>query len=379
MRTLSVVGARPQFVKLATVSRAMGDWSREHGAAIDDVILHTGQHYDPEMSDVFFDELQIPTPAINLDVGSGSHGAQTAMMLDGIEKELIAVDPDVVIVYGDTNSTLAAAIAAAKRTVPVAHVEAGLRSFNRAMPEEINRIVTDHISALLFAPTQTAIDNLRAENLSAATYFVGDVMLDALLFNKELALSRSDIVRQYGLNGRRYGVVTIHRAGNTDTERLGELLDALNKVARDIPLVFPMHPRTAAKAGQYCANWSPHENLRIVEPLGYLDFLQLFDSAAVVLTDSGGLQKEAFFVATPCVTLRDETEWPETLEDSANIVVGADERKIFDAVEASLARDDAWKRSALNNAFAAFGGGKAARLIVEELVNWNMRSRKDHG
>jgi UDP-N-acetylglucosamine 2-epimerase len=377
MRTLSVVGARPQFIKLAAVSRAMDDWASREGTPIDDVILHTGQHYDREMSEIFFEELQIPEPAINLNIGSGSHASQTARMMEGIESHIEATRPDVVVIYGDTNSTLAAALAAAKLEVPVAHIEAGLRSFNRSMPEEINRIVSDHVSDMLFAPTRTAIENLEAENLGKASYLVGDVMLDALLFNRELASERSDVLARFGLEGLAFGVVTIHRAGNTDSKRLESLLTAINTVADELPIVFPVHPRTVARIKEDCPSWEPHANLRLVSPLGYVDFVRLFDAASVVLTDSGGLQKEAYFVATPCVTLRDETEWPETLRLGANQVVGADHGKILDAVREGLSRDESWCTLVREAALEDFGNGEAGLRIVEAMANWMTRKEKD--
>ncbi len=370
MRSLSIVGARPQFVKLAAVSRAMAAWTESGKERIEDTILHTGQHYDESMSEIFFEQLAIPKPGVNLNIGSASHGEQTAQMLTGIEQEILRSKPDVVIVYGDTNSTLAGALAAAKLGVPIAHVEAGLRSFDRSMPEEINRIVTDHVSDILFAPTETAVSILADENLADKTRNVGDVMLDALLYYQQRMPSRASVMDAVGIGDERFGVVTIHRAGNTDSERFGILLDALNRVAEDLTLVFPMHPRTLAKLKSEMPDWTAHDRLRIVEPLGYLQFLRLFDSADVVLTDSGGLQKEAFFVATPCVTLRDETEWPETQENGANVLVGADSDRIQAAVRTALDYDAGWQESTREHAKSAFGHGTAADRIVSETMAW---------
>lgn len=370
MRFLSIVGARPQFVKLAAVSRAMAAWSENGAEAIDDIVLHTGQHYDKAMSEIFFEQLEIPRPAVNLNIGSASHAEQTAQMLSGIEKELLRSRPDIVIVYGDTNSTLAGALAASKLGVPIAHVEAGLRSFNRAMPEEINRVVTDHVSDILFAPTETAVGILADENLAERTRNVGDVMLDALLFYRDKMPPRAAVLGAVGIGDERFGVVTLHRAGNTDSKRLVALLDALNRVAEELTLVFPLHPRTLAKLESESTDWAPHANLKVVEPLGYLQFLRLFESASVVLTDSGGLQKEAFFVATPCITLRDETEWPETMKDGANVLVGADTDLIIDAVATALEHDAGWEETTREYAKSAFGHGKAADRIVGETIAW---------
>lgn len=378
MKSLSVVGARPQFVKLATVSRAMRNWSQQHGSEIEDIIIHTGQHYDPEMSTVFFNELQIPEPKINLSIGSGTHGAQTAAMLSGIESRIVSDRPDVVIVYGDTNSTVAGALAAAKLLVPVVHVEAGLRSFNRAMPEETNRIVTDHVSDLLFAPTKTAVENLANEGLTHRTHCVGDVMLDAILFNKSLGSESSTAMSKNPASLDKYGIVTLHRAGNTDSDRLGQLLNSINDAANLIPLIFPVHPRTVAAIRQKYDSWKPHRNLKMIDPIGYLDFMRLVTDAKIVLTDSGGLQKEAYFLGIPCITMRDETEWPETLADGANVVAGSESATILAALEVGLSRSDDWKRTACNNAIAEFGNGEAANRIVATTMNWLIQNEGKH-
>jgi UDP-N-acetylglucosamine 2-epimerase (non-hydrolysing) len=355
-------------VKLAPVSRAMATFHAAAGDPIKDTIVHTGQHYDHALSRIFFDELEIPRPDINLNVGSGSHGAQTASMLTAIEDVLQNHSPDLVVIYGDTNSTLAGALAAAKLHIPIAHVEAGLRSFDRSMPEEINRIVSDHASDLLLAPTETAIRNLANENLSDRAVLTGDVMLDAVLFNLELALKRSKILKKLDLRDGIYGVVTLHRAANTDGDRLGVLLDTLNEVAESSRrLVFPVHPRTRARIdGQY-PNWKANERLLLVDPVGYLDMMMLLRNADFALTDSGGLQKEAFFLDTPCVTLREETEWQETVEADGNVLVGSDRQKTLSAVEDILTRSAEPAKPGLAKRF--FGDGNAAAKIVESIAS----------
>ena len=365
MRIVSVVGARPQFVKLAPVSRAMADRSVIGQRRVEDIIVHTGQHYDRGMSDVFFDELDIPKPSIELAVGSGSHGVQTARMLESLESTFVDVKPDKVVVYGDTNSTVAAALAAAKLNIPIAHVEAGLRSFNRTMPEEINRIVADHVSDQLFAPTQSAMNNLETEDLARRSVNTGDVMLDAVTFNAAIAEARSDVLARVGTGDLAFGVTTIHRPVNTDTDNLISLLSLLNELStRYMPIVFPMHPRTASILKEKHPRWRPDDRLIIVDPVGYLDMLMLVKQASVVLTDSGGLQKEALFLGTPCVTLREESEWPETVEVGANVLTGADSERIASAVEH-------WNELAFevpNEGAAAFGDGQAAAAIVRELL-----------
>ncbi|MGQ0430512.1 MAG: non-hydrolyzing UDP-N-acetylglucosamine 2-epimerase [Gammaproteobacteria bacterium] len=368
MKLVSVVGARPQFVKIAPVCRAIAAHNAEGGARIEDLIVHTGQHYDPGMSDVFFDELDIPRASHHLGVGSGPHGAQTARMMQGIESLLLEQRPGAVVVYGDTNSTIAGALAAAKLHVPVVHVEAGLRSFNRRMPEEINRIATDHISDLLLAPTPTAMRHLQSEQLGERSVFTGDVMLDAVRHNLALAEARSRAVDELGLEPGAYGVVTLHRAENTSAARLRMALDLLNAVAaRGMPLVFPVHPRTQAMLAGGIEGWRPHANLRLVAVLGYLDMLQLVRHAQLVLTDSGGLQKEALFLGTPCITLRDETEWTETVEAGGNVVTGLNESRVLKAV----AHAGVWHGQAAiqTRIDAYFGDGHAAERIVAEIAN----------
>jgi UDP-GlcNAc3NAcA epimerase len=309
-RILTVVGARPQFVKAAPMSRALAE------AGLREVILHTGQHFDPTMSTAFFDELAIPAPAHVLDIHSLGHGAMTGRMLEQIESVLLIEKPDLVLVYGDTNSTLAGALAAAKLRIPVAHVEAGLRSFNRAAPEEINRIVVDHVSALLFCPTRTAVANLAAEGVTTAVHAVGDVMYDATLAVVDTALARSRILPALGLTAGSYAVGTLHRAENTeDPVRFRKIMDWLQDAAAERPVIMPAHPRTRDLIARQQLTLP---GIRVIEPLGFLDMTSLVHAAAAVFTDSGGLQKEAYFHRVPCVTLRDETEWVETIEAGWN-------------------------------------------------------------
>lgn len=367
-RIMSIVGARPQFVKLAAMARGVAR-AAGAGLAIEDFIVHTGQHYDAGMSDVFFSELEIPAPSVDLEIGSGTHGVQTARMLEGIERLLLEQRPHAVVVYGDTNSTVAGALAAAKLHIPVVHVEAGLRSFNRRMPEEINRITTDHLSDLLLAPTPTAMRNLQAEGLADRAVMTGDVMLDAVRHALELARKRSRILESMQLERGRYALVTIHRADNTEPQPLRRLLDVLNELAAGgMTLVFPVHPRTEKVIRSSLPTWEPDPRLRLVPPLGHLDTLQLLASARLALTDSGGLQKEAFFVGCPCITLRAETEWVETVEAGGNVVAGTDRDRIFAAVEH-------WNRTPFNAELALqrggslFGTGAAADRSIEAIVN----------
>lgn len=367
MKLVSIVGARPQFVKIAPVCRAIARHNAGGGEPIEDVIVHTGQHYDPGMSDVFFEELQIPRANLHLGVGSGSHAVQTAGMLKGVELLLQQATPDAVIVYGDTNSTIAGALAATKLHIPVVHVEAGLRSFNRRMPEEINRIATDHISDLLLAPTPTAMRHLQSEDLGARAVFTGDVMLDAVRHNLAIAATRSHVLDELALEPGGYGVVTLHRAENTTGPQLRRALDLLNEVAASgLSLVFPVHPRTRTQLEKGVAGWSAHARLRLISVLGYLDILWLVRHARVVLTDSGGLQKEAFFLGTPCVTLRDETEWEETVEAGGNIVTGLDQRRVIDAVARTEQRCELGKPDLRVEQW--FGDGSAAGRVVVEIV-----------
>jgi UDP-GlcNAc3NAcA epimerase len=323
VKIVTIVGARPQFIKAAAVSRALRERHRE-------VLVHTGQHYDYEMSGIFFDGLELPPPDINLGVGSGSHGAQTGAILQGVEDVLLAERPDYLLIYGDTNSTLAGALAASKLSVPIAHVEAGLRSFNRRMPEEINRVVADHLSELLLCPSDTAIRNLVAEGISRNVHLVGDVMLDVLNWAKQrLTAKPSEIRERLGLTKERYLLATVHRSENTDDlARLSQIVTALNSL--DEPVVFPVHPRSKKVINDAQCRIEPH--VRLIDPVGYLDMVALTSAARLVLTDSGGLQKEAYWLRVPCLTMRDETEWVETVEAGWNTLVGSDSARIVEAV-----------------------------------------------
>lgn len=318
--------------------------------------MHTGQHYDPEMSEVFFEELHIPKPEYNLGIGSGPHGKQTGMILTKIEEVLLKEKPDLVLVYGDTNSTLAGALAAAKLHIPVAHVEAGLRSFDRTMPEEINRVVTDHISDSLFCPTENAVKLLAKEGITRGVHLVGDVMADVLEFNKTLAEKNSHIIETLGLEPGGYGVATIHRPSNTDNP------DALSVIIRtfgkaEMPIVFPVHPRTRKYLKEYGLLGRMPTNVKIIEPLGYLDMIRLMGNAKKILTDSGGIQKEAYMLGVPCITLRENTEWIETLHDGWNILTGADDEKILSALMAPI------PGKPQRNLYPAGASGKIRMLI----------------
>jgi UDP-GlcNAc3NAcA epimerase len=318
LKIVTILGARPQFIKAAVVSSAFNSHFEE-------ILVHTGQHYDPNMSDVFFEELTIPKPKYHLNIGSGSHGAMTGAMLKEIEQVLETEKPDFVMVYGDTNSTLAGALAASKMLIPVIHVEAGLRSFNKTMPEEQNRILTDHLSKLLFAPTQTAVKNLQQEGISKGVHLVGDVMYDGILHFREIARQKSTILPTLGLSEKEYILCTVHRAENTnDPERLKSIINGLNTVHEK--MVLPLHPRTQKYLQTYGIQLAEH--IQVIDPLGYLDMVMLESAAKKIVTDSGGIQKEAFFLGVPCITLREETEWVETVENGWNALVGADSEKI---------------------------------------------------
>ncbi len=324
MKIISIVGARPQFIKCAPLSSELRKVHQE-------ILVHTGQHYDHDMSDIFFEELNIPKPDYNLGIGSGNHGEQTGKMLTEIEKVLIKEHPDLMLVYGDTNSTLAGALAAVKLHIKVAHVEAGLRSFDRCMPEEINRVLTDHISDILFCPTQTAGDNLSKEGITQGVHLVGDVMLDALSNNMEVAKMRSRIIEELGLEKRKYLVTTVHRPGNTDSiDNMRSIIEALGESG--IPVVFPVHPRTQKLLQEYRLLEKMPGNVKLVKPMGYLDMLMLMANARKILTDSGGIQKEAYLLGVPCITLRENTEWMETLEGGWNVLVGGEKGRIIEAI-----------------------------------------------
>jgi UDP-GlcNAc3NAcA epimerase len=363
LRILTVVGARPQFIKAAMVSKAIVKHNAESpNSQIVEEIIHTGQHYDENMSDVFFREMKIPEPAVRLDCGGKSHGVMTGQMLEAIEREIVSRKPDWILVYGDTNSTLAGALAAAKLHVPVAHVEAGLRSFNKKMPEEINRILTDHVSTLLFCPTQTGVENLRQERITDGVHFVGDVMYDAALFFGEIAERESTILRTLDLRRKSYYLATIHRQENTDDpDRLQSILSAFARLP--LPVVFPIHPRTRSKIRELMPGSLQCEccNSRYIDPVSFLDMIMLEKNASIIVTDSGGVQKEAYWHKVPCVTLRDETEWVETVEAGWNRVVGVDLDRIIGAVEGATNGSVPKGRPAL------FGEGDAAD-VVSDLV-----------
>jgi UDP-GlcNAc3NAcA epimerase len=350
-KILTVVGARPQFVKAAVVSRAVARHNQGRPAVLlEEEILHTGQHYDPQMSEVFFEELDIPRPAANLNVGSGRHGETTGAMLAGVEREILARKPDAVLVYGDTNSTLAGALAAAKLHVPVAHVEAGLRSFNRRMPEEINRVLTDHLAAWLFCPSQSARKNLALESIHQGVYVVGDVMYDATRYYRGRAI-RPALEEPFGL-------ATLHRAENTDDpRRLRSILAALAE--SPVPIVLPLHPRTRKLLDP---SWLPAEGwVRLTEPLSYFAMLGHLEHCSFVVTDSGGLQKEAFFFGRRCITVRDETEWTELVDAGANRVVGAD----GDAIRKAFP----WALQPLGTDHQPYGKGDAGEQIVARIAD----------
>lgn len=335
MKLLTIVGARPQFIKAAAVGYAI-EAANAADAGIQSVLVHTGQHYDFAMSRVFFEELGLPAPDHDLNVGSGSHGSQTGRMLEAIERVIEAERPNVVVVYGDTNSTLAGALAAVKLHVPVAHVEAGLRSYNRRMPEEINRVLTDHISRWLFCPGPAAVTNLAQEGIEKGVTVVGDVMYELVRrFGADGELP--DGWTELGLRPNRFVLATIHRAENTDDDRrLRNILEALTTIARDVPVVLPLHPRTRKileSAGQHLSS-----GISITSPLPYRQMMAAEGTAAVIVTDSGGVQKEAFWLGVPCVTARDETEWLETRTDDRNIIAGADRDDLVDAIRRQLSR-----------------------------------------
>ena len=351
-KIITVVGARPQFIKAATLSRQF------KLLGIEEKIIHTGQHFDANMSEIFFDEMEIPKPAYQLDIHGVSHGAMTGRMLEGIEKILMTEKPDGVLVYGDTNSTLAGALAAAKLHIPVIHVEAGLRSFNMEMPEEINRILTDRISNALFCPTDTAVNNLMREgfdNMPIQIIKNGDVMQDAAMYYADKAQLKSDIIRKAGLN--KFVLATIHRQENTDNpENLKNIIEGLNAIHKEIPVVVPMHPRTRNILAQ---NYQLPD-FTIIDPVGYFDMIMLLKSCEMVITDSGGVQKEAFFFAKHCITLREQTEWVELVENGFNLLVGSDIDKLRDAFAF-------FKTKKSDFSINLYGNGKAAEMAAAEI------------
>lgn len=358
MKVITVVGARPQFIKAALVSRHLRERATE-------VLVHTGQHYDAGMSDIFFEELDIPRPHYQLNIGSGSHGAQTGRMLAAIEEVLLQEKPDWVLVYGDTNSTLAGALAAVKLHIPIAHVEAGLRSFNRRMPEEINRVLTDHSSDILFAPTETAVANLHQEGLPPEkVHLVGDVMYDAALYYGAKAEGTSQILTALGLRAKEYVLATIHRAENTDAPaRLQAIFEGMAEAATSLPVVIPLHPRTR-KTLDGSTFWKRIQSqFRVIDPVGYLDMVMLEKAARMIVTDSGGVQKEAFFHLVPCVTLRDETEWVELVRLGWNRLVPP-----TSASEVSRGISEALQASSGLTGAQPYGDGQSAERMARVLT-----------
>lgn len=355
-KIVTIVGARPQFIKAACVSRAIAKSDQ-----IEEVLVHTGQHYDYNMSQVFFNQLGLAEPKYNLEVGSGAHGKQTGLMMERIEATLLQEKPDMVMVYGDTNSTLAGALAAKKLNISLIHVEAGVRSFNRRMPEEINRVVVDNISDILFCPSDLAVFNLSKEGVKSGVHDVGDVMYDSIRYNIKKAKQQSDVLDRMGLQSYSYYMATIHRPENTDDRvKLQNIFDALGKL--DKTVIIPMHPRTLDVVEEYGIETNM-DNTIFDEPLDYYDTLVLLLNAKMVFTDSGGMQKEAYYLKTNCVTLRDETEWRGTVALGRNILVGADSEKIISACEKF--------KSEITSDYSAtpYGTGNASEKIIDILVN----------
>lgn len=357
MKIVTIVGARPQFIKAAAVSREIANYPK-----IQEVIVHTGQHFDANMSDIFFEEMQIPRPHYFLDINSVGHGAMTGRMLEKIEEVLLKEKPDYVLVYGDTNSTLAGALAAKKLHIKVVHVEAGLRSFNMQMPEEINRILTDRISDVLCCPTNKAVENLQHEGFGRFCCTIvntGDVMQDAALFYSSKSVEKSNVVENFGLVETPFVLCTIHRAENTDDPaRLAGIVSALNDICRQMRVVLPLHPRTRKILEQR----DQRLDFEPIDPVGYFDMVELLKHAKLVMTDSGGLQKEAFFFKKPCITLRDETEWVELVETGANLLVGADHARIIEGYREMLVKSVDFPEE-------LYGGGRAAASIIALLLN----------
>lgn len=355
MKIVTIVGARPQFIKAAALSREI----KKH-KDIQEIIVHTGQHYDYGMSEIFFQELEIPKPKYNLGINQLSHGAMTGRMLEKIEEILLKEEPDWVVVFGDTNSTLAGALAAKKLHIKVAHIEAGLRSFNTEMPEEINRILTDRISDILFCPTQTAIDNLYKEgyeNIDCKIINCGDIMYDAALYYSKKSNKLSDIIARLKLKELDFVLATIHRAENTDEiDRLTSIVKALNKISENKRVIVPLHPRTK----NIIENNKIDVDFEIINPVGYFDMIELYKHCLLVMTDSGGVQKEAYFFKKPCITLRDETEWLELIDEGVNVLVGADTSLILRSFNEMISKDFKFHDT-------LYGNGKTARIIFDIL------------
>ncbi|WP_078434164.1 non-hydrolyzing UDP-N-acetylglucosamine 2-epimerase [Metabacillus halosaccharovorans] len=357
MKILTVVGARPQFIKACMLSKII-----VQEPDLQEIIVHTGQHYDVNMSDIFFNELKLPVPDYHLKIGSGSHGKQTSKMLCKLEEIMVEEKPDIVLVYGDTNSTLAGSLSAAKLNIPIAHVESGLRSYNKKMPEEINRVVTDHLSTLFFCPTQTAVNNLKKEGINHGVYLTGDINYDALLFYKSYALNHSTILSDLNLTKEEYYLATIHRAENTDNyHRLKTILEAFNEL--DMKVIFPIHPRTKEKIKQMnLLNLLHSSNIKTIEPLPYFDMIHIENFAKAILTDSGGVQKEAYMLRVPCITLRDETEWTETVDSKWNTLVGASNLGNISHAIANVKKP--------SNYPAIFGDGHSSKIMTNILLNF---------
>jgi len=355
LQVATILGARPQFVKAAPLTRHLAASSE-----IDEVLIHTGQHYDRDMSDVFFAELGLPEPAIHLGVGSGPHGAQTGQMLERLETALLESEPDLVVVYGDTNSTLAGALAAAKLSIPIAHVEAGLRSYNRAMPEEINRVVADHLAELLLCPSDLAVKNLAAEGITSGVVVAGDLMREAVTWALSNVGDESAVLERFGVTPGQFSLATVHRPTNTDDPaRFDEIFTALERLSEVMPVLFPVHPRTRAVLEAYVGR----DSVRLLPPLGHLDLLVLAKHAALGLTDSGGLQKELYWLETPAVTLRTETEWSETVDTGWNRLGGGSAAEISTAIESA--------RTSHPDHPELYGDGLAAKHIEEVLLGWH--------
>ncbi|MBU1342494.1 MAG: UDP-N-acetylglucosamine 2-epimerase (non-hydrolyzing) [Proteobacteria bacterium] len=404
MKIVTIIGARPQFIKAAAVSRAIAKKNQSLAGSdhVKEIIVHTGQHYDANMSAIFFDELKIPRPDYNLNIGSGSHGSQTGQMLAEIEKVLIHEKPDTVLTYGDTNSTMAGALAAVKLHIPAVHVEAGLRSFNRQMPEEINRIVTDEVASVLFCPTKAAVNNLSAEGIihkkgttalidfnSRHCYLVGDVMYDSILFNTKLAEKKSNILTVLELRPNEYYLATLHRAENTDDPlKLKNIFLAFNDIAaKGEKIILPIHPRTRKcltelerqnKANGFCLN----SGVRLVDPVGYLDMIQLEKNAKAIFTDSGGVQKEAYLLQIPCMTLRPETEWVETVAAGWNTLCGSSLKKLMVAYEVlntgqgtlpPFLSDATTGSSGFKDGVGYYGDGHASEKIIDIIYKGFLR------
>ncbi len=375
MKIVTIIGARPQIIKAAALSRAI----REHYVdQVQEIIVHTGQHYDDNMSQVFFDELQIPRPDYNLHVGSATHGVQTAKMIEGIEDILFKELPDFIVLYGDTNSTLAGAVAAAKIHTPIVHIEAGLRSFNKSMPEEINRIVCDHCSTLLFSPTKAGFDNLKREGFpidnegpynidNPKVYHCGDIMYDNSLYFSAIAEQKTDVINRLGLRDKPYVLATIHRDSNTDQpKRLGAIFDAIVKIAEEHPVVLPLHPRTSKLiktnlSEQFQQTIFDSANIKLIPPVSFLEMIQLERHASLIMTDSGGVQKESYFFRKPCVILRPETEWVEIVKTGAATLADADKDIILEASQEYLRQSPA-------NYPEIFGDGHAAEFMLEKML-----------